>query len=88
MAHPYVHVRSPDLFAELIRIADVTRSQLARRAHCSKAHITLISQGKRGCNPRVAWRIANTLGATVDELFTESKEGEPGGGDPTSIVAA
>ena len=54
----------------------LTQRQLAERAGARLQYVQRVEQGKRGCNPLVAQKIADVLKVDVQDLRAESDEGD------------
>jgi len=48
---------------------EITQQELADRVNCSRQTIVLLEQGRYAPSLALAFRIANTFGLTVDEVF-------------------
>jgi transcriptional regulator with XRE-family HTH domain len=54
----------------------LTQRQLAERAGARLHYVQRVEQGKRGCNPLVAQKIADALKVSLQDLRAESDEGD------------
>jgi putative transcriptional regulator len=52
---------------------EMTQQELANRAGCTRQTIVLLEQGRYVPSLALAFRIARTFGATVDEVFEWSE---------------
>ena len=48
---------------------EMTQQQLAKRAQCTRQTIVMLEQGKYVPSLALAFRIARTFGATVEDVF-------------------
>lgn len=68
--------RDPALLRKAMYAAGLDTVALAEAAGVTRAHISLIAKGKRGCSTRTAHAISHALGGDVDAFFVVTLTGK------------